>query len=105
MATLARLSTFLSRDGTIPATAAISFITTSNTPERYCENPLSSTFAGLLVGGLGGGIIESLTPPQFRALVSGGILLSTGANIFGRSMGWIPPPKMFDSGISISINK
>ena len=88
-----RLFSFLGRDGVIPATAVISFITTSNTAQNYFENPLSSTFAGVLFGGIGGGIIESIAPAPARAFISGGILLATGAAIVGRSVGWINPPR------------
>jgi len=87
-----RLFLFLGRPGIIPATSVISLITTSNTAQYFFENPLTSTFHGVLFGGIGGGIIESLTPPQARAFVSGGILLATGVAMAGRSIGWINSP-------------
>ncbi|CAH6418370.1 Hypothetical protein HVR_LOCUS118 [uncultured virus] len=99
--TFSRLATFLGKDGMIPATAVMSIITTSNTAQDILEYPLSSTFWGLIFGGIGGGIIESLAPLPARPVISGCIILATGANIFGRTMGWIQPPS---EGISISVN-
>ena len=89
-----KLFSFLGRDGVIPGTAVISLITTSNTAQYFFENPLTSTFEGVLFGGIGGGIIEALTPIPARAFVSGGLLLATAAAVVGRSYGWINPPKI-----------
>lgn len=65
--------------------------------------PLSSTFEGLIFGGIGGGIIECLAPPPARPLISGGLIAITGATMFSRSMGWIEPPKLEPTSIQISM--
>lgn len=88
-----RILGFLARDGVIPATAIVSIIITSNTCWDLTESPLGNIFGGLVIGGIGGSIIQALTPFTVRPFVSGGIICLTGANMFARSMGWIPPPR------------
>ena len=92
MSPFLKLYSFLGRTGTIPGLAACSVIITSNTTESYFESPLSSIFVGLIFGGIGGGIIECITPPPFIPIVSSLILLTTGLNVLGRSIAWIKPP-------------
>ena len=101
---LRRLYTFLARDGVIPGTAVISIIVTSNTARHYFENPISVTFTGLVFGGIGGGIIESLVPLPIRGFISGGILLGTGGNVVCRNMGWIKSPDDTKATITFNAN-
>lgn len=88
-----RLVQYLSKDGIVPATAVVSLIATSTNKKQLVEQPLMTTFCGVVFGGIGGGIIESVTPLPLRPVVAGGILTLTGLNLAGRSMGYIEEPK------------
>lgn len=82
--------TFFARDGMIRASAVLSVITTSNTYHDLTVRPLNAIFNALVIGAIGGGVIESLTPPVFRPFVCCGLFCLTLATILGRAIGWIP---------------
>jgi hypothetical protein len=87
----ASIPTLLQRDGMIRVAAVTSYIVSSNTYHGLTSHPLESLFDALVLGGIGGGIIEKLTPPLLRPFVCCGLFFLSVATMIGRSMGWLPP--------------
>jgi hypothetical protein len=90
----------------IPTISVMSTIITTNTAEDVLENPLSSVFHGLIIGSIGGIIIESITHPCTRPFIVGGILFLGGVNVIGRTMGIIrsPPCRYVETSDPLSIH-
>lgn len=81
----------LGREGMLPATAVLSILATSESYLNVVNNPLSCTFAALLVGGIGGRIIEKVTPTFIKPFIVGCLLLLSVGTITVRTLGWWSP--------------
>lgn len=81
----------LGRDGMFPATAIFSILATSENYSNIITNPLSCTFSALLVGGIGGRIIERVAPTFIKPFIVGGLLVLSLGTIIARTLGWWSP--------------
>lgn len=88
---LSALVAGLSKDGIIPAVATLSLLSNEKDYTMIRNNPLTATWGALVVGGIGGGMVERLTTTHSRPFIAGGLLVLALGTVAHRSYHhWYP---------------
>jgi len=94
---LEQTGNFLSKDGMLPAAAAISLLASSDNYQEILNNPLSSTFGVLIGGTIAAMILEAVSPPEAKSWIAGSLLFVAGGTILARMTGIWRPQKRVSS--------
>ena len=87
----------LGRIGMLPAAAVLSLLASCDNYHELFSTPLSSTFTALLVGSIGGRLIERIAPPVTRPFLVGGLLSVAFGTVTARTFGFWSPKRYVSS--------
>ena len=101
---LIKTAEVLGRIGMLPAAAVLSLLASCDNYHELFSNPLSSTFTALVVGSIGGRLVERIAPPVTRPFLVGGLLSIAVGTVTARTFGlW--SPKSYQSSHRFNIVK